>query len=57
MTGVPPFALPGDQVKPTWFAFVIVGTFETFLGESGVIKMTAPFPPREVPDDPITFVT
>jgi hypothetical protein len=57
MTGVPPFALPGDQVRPTWLALVIVGTFSTFLGESGVIKITAPFPPGEVPDDPITLVT
>ena len=35
---------------------MIAGTFLRFLGASGVIKMTAPFPAREVPELPIMLV-
>lgn len=43
-------------MRPICVAVVIDGTFVRFLGESGVIRITAPFPPGEVPELPMMFV-
>ena len=37
-------------------AVVTEGTLAKFLGESGVIRITAPLPPEEVPELPMMFV-
>jgi|LauGreDrversion4_2_1035121.scaffolds.fasta_scaffold00510_7 hypothetical protein len=52
MTGVPPSFTPFVQETAICYAFVIRGSLLRFKGESGKVKIMAPFPVGEEVDVP-----
>ena len=56
MTGVPPFALPADQVSPILDASVIRATFARLIGASGLVSIIAPFPGVDASEGPTMLV-
>jgi len=47
MTGVPPLALPSDQVSLIFVASVIRASLARLTGASGLVSIIAPFPDVE----------
>jgi hypothetical protein len=56
MTGEPPLARPAPQINPIWFPFVIASTSSRFIGASGTVIMTAPFPSTDSKELPTALV-
>jgi hypothetical protein len=44
----PPFSKPSAQTNPIYVAVVEEGTFATFMGESGIVRITPPFPGSDI---------
>jgi len=52
----PPFSKPSAQTNPIYVAVVREGTFAIFIGESGIVKITPPFPASDTNDSPLILI-
>ena len=53
---MPPFATPASHDTRILYAFVVEGLLTSLRGESGFVKIMAPFPTGDYAELPITLV-